>query len=181
MSAARMITGMIGAFGGGAVGRMLGGRTGGMIGSMAGSMLARGGGGGLGSMLGGLMGGDNDAQEAANAMPEAEATILIKAMCNAAKADGQVDDDEVNAIISRAGELESDDERWLRSELRSPLDLAAFVAEVPKGLEAEVYAASLLPIEVDTASEVQYLQDLGRGLGLSGSQINSIHEELGLR
>lgn len=179
-----MITNMIGVFGGGAVGRMLGGRMGGMIGSMAGSMLARNaGGGGLGSLLGGLMGGGDDeqARSAADAMPDDEAAILIKAMCNAAKADGHVDDDEINDIVGRAGDLDADDERWLRAELRSPLDLDGFLREVPKGLEAEVYAASLLPIEVDTASEVEYLQNLGRGLGLSSAQINSIHEELGLR
>ncbi len=189
MSAARMITSMVGAFGGGAVGRMLGGRMGGMVGSMAGSMLAgrmrsSGGGGGIGDLLGGLMGGDDEkqaAQVAAEAMPESEAMILIKAMCNAAKADGHVDDAEIDAIMGRVGDLEPDDEFMLRAELQAPLDLQAFLAEIPKGMEADVYAASLLPIEVDTADEVEYLQQLGRGLGLSGSDINAIHEELGLR
>jgi uncharacterized membrane protein YebE (DUF533 family) len=184
-----MITSMVGAFGGGAVGRMLGGRMGGMVGSMAGSMLAgrmrsSGGGGGIGDLLGGLMGGDDEkqaAQVAAEAMPESEAMILIKAMCNAAKADGHVDDAEIDAIMGRVGDLEPDDEFMLRAELQAPLDLQAFLAEIPKGMEADVYAASLLPIEVDTADEVEYLQQLGRGLGLSGSDINAIHEELGLR
>lgn len=181
-----MITGLIGAFGGGAVGRMLGGRTGGMIGSMAGSLLSRNmgsGGGGLGSMLGGLMGGGDkdDAVSAAAGMDDAEAMILIKAMCNAAKADGRVDEDEVNAIISRAGDLDAEDEVLLRAELNAPLDMAAFVAEVPAGMAAEVYAASLLPIEIDTASEVTYLKELGQALGLSGTQTSAIHEELGLR
>jgi len=182
-----MITGLIGAFGGGAVGRMLGGRTGGMIGSVAGSLLSRkmgsGGSGGIGSLLGGLMGGGDKEQVAvaASSMDDAEALILIKAMCNAAKADGRVDDDEVNAIVSRAGELDAEDEMLLRAELNAPLDLAAFVAEVPADMAAEVYAASLLPIEIDTASEVTYLQELAHGLGLTGTQTAAIHEELGLR
>lgn len=195
MSAGRMVASMIGAFGGGAVGRMLGGRMGGMIGSMAGSMLARGmggsrgrsagagGGGGIGDLLGGLMGGgdQDNARAAAEAMPENEAMILVKAMCNAAKADGRVDEQELEAIMGRVGDLEPDEEFMLRAELKAPLDLQGFLAEVPEGMEIDVYAASLLPIEVDTASEVEYLQQLGRGLGLSGQQINSIHEELGLR
>jgi len=180
-----MITGLIGAFGGGAVGRMLGGRTGGMVGSMAGSLLSRkAGSGGLGSMLGGLMGGgDKDENVSADAgdMGDAEAMILIKAMCNAAKADGRVDDNEVNAIVSRAGDLDAEDEAMLRAELNSPLDMAAFVAEVPAGMGAEVYAASLLPIEIDTASEVTYLKELAQALGLSGADTTAIHEELGLR
>ena len=146
-------------------------------------MRSSGGGGGIGDLLGGLMGGDNEqaARAAAEAMPESEAMILVKAMCNAAKADGHVDDAEIDAIMGRVGDLEPDDEFMLRAELQAPLDLQAFLAEVPKGMEADVYAASLLPIEVDTASEVEYLQQLGRGLGLSGSDINAIHEELGLR
>lgn len=187
MSASRMITGLIGAFGGGAVGRMLGGRTGGMIGSMAGSFLSRnmsgGSGGGIGSLLGGLMGGgDKDqAASAAAAMSDDEATILIKAMCNAAKADGKVDESEVNAIISRAGDLDAEDEIWLRAELNAPLDMAGFAAQVPADMAADVYAASLLPIEIDTASEVTYLQELGAALGLDGAQRAAIHEELGLR
>jgi len=180
-----MISALIGSFGGGAVGRMLGGRMGGMVGSLAGSMLAgRAGRGGIGSLLGGLMGGDDEkeqARNAAEAMSDDDAMVLIKAMCNAAKADGQVSDEEVDAILMRAGDLESDDEFMLRAELQAPLDLDAFIAEVPDGMETDVYAASLLPIEVDTASEVEYLQKLARGLGLSGDQVNSIHEELGLR
>lgn len=183
-----MVTGLIGAFGGGAVGRMLGGRMGGMVGSMAGSMLSRsvgrGGGGGIGSLLGGLMGGDDDkqtAQAAAAEMPEETAMILIKAMCNAAKADGSVDDQELDAIMSRAGDLEPDDEFMLRAELQAPLDLEGFIATVPKDLAPDVYAASLLPIEVDTASEVEYLQNLARGLGLTSQTVEAIHEELGLR
>lgn len=186
-----MITSLIGAFGGGAVGRMMGGRMGGMVGSMAGSMLAGrmrsgggGGGGGIGDLLGGLMGGDDEkqaAQAAAADMSEDTAMILIKAMCNAAKADGSVDDQELDAIMSRAGDLEPDDEFMLRAELQAPLDLDAFIATVPEDLAPDVYAASLLPIEVDTASEVEYLQNLARGLGLSSKTVEAIHEELGLR
>lgn len=185
-----MITGLLGAFGGRTVGRLLGGRTGGMIGSMAGSMLAgrlrgntRGGaGGGIGDLLSGLTGrGDQQATRlAAEAMPEDEAMVLVKAMCNAAKADGQVSQDEVDAIIGNAGELDPEDESILRAELAAPLDLPAFLAEIPSGMEADVYAASLLPIEVDTPGEVEYLRNLAQGLELSRDAVDSIHEELGL-
>ncbi len=182
-----MITGLIGAFGGNAVGRMIGGRTGGMIGSIAGSMLAgkmrsSGGGGGLGDLLGGLMGGDDASRASAVAadMDEDDAMILVKAMCNAAKADGTVDDDEVDAIVGRVGQLDAEDEAILRRELRSPLDLDSFLAEVPAGMEADVYAASLLPITVDTPLEMAYVQELAKGLGLSTEALDSIHKELGL-
>ena len=150
---------------------------------MAGSMLSRGGGGGIGSLLGGLMGGGKDkdqAEMAAADMPEDEAMILIRAMTSSAKADGQVDSKEINAIIEQAGPLDPEDEELLRSELQSPLDLDGLLAQVPSGLEAEVYAVSLLPITVDTPEEVSYLQSLAQGLGLNSDQVRSIHEELGL-
>ena len=182
MSAARMITGLIGAFGGGTLGRMLGGRTGGMIGSMAGSMLSRSGGGGIGSLLGGLMGGDKDDDTTSRAavMSDDEAMVLVRAMCNAAKADGTVDSAEVDAILKKAGPLDAEDELMLRTELQGDLDLEGLISQVPSGMEAEVYAMSLLPITVDTPQEVEYLQTLAQRLGLSDDQVRSIHDELGL-
>ena len=43
-----------------------------------------------------------------------------------------------------------------------------------------VYTLSLLPIEVDTAAETNYLADLRVGLGLSDEQATDIHEALGV-
>jgi uncharacterized membrane protein YebE (DUF533 family) len=43
-----------------------------------------------------------------------------------------------------------------------------------------VYTASLLAIEVDTPSEVQYLDELARGLGLQPQTVQTIHRTLGL-
>lgn len=190
MGAGRLVGSLIGAMGGGALGGMLGGSTGRMIGSMAGSMLAGrgvgglgggGGGGGLGGLLGGLMGGnDDEVAAAAEAIPDDEAMVLLKAMCNAAKSDGHVDDDEVNAIVERAGDLSGDDEAMLRAELSAPLDTASFVASVPKGMENEVYAASLLAIEVDTIEEAEYLKTLASGLGITHDTVAEIHKTLGV-
>ena len=47
-------------------------------------------------------------------------------------------------------------------------------------MEADVYTASLLPIEVDTVAETQYLQDLADGLGLAEDDVTKIHEALGV-
>jgi len=176
-----MITGLIGAFGGGTVGRMLGGRMGGMVGSMAGSMLARG---GLGSMLGGVLGKKDDDHDVAAAhapaMSDDDAMILLQAMCNAAKADGNVDEDEIQRIMGHIGDMDAQEEALLRSELTSPLDLDAFVRSVPSGHENDVYAASLLPITIDEPSEVEYLRNLASGLGISSDTVRAIHSELGI-
>ncbi len=188
-----MVGSLLGAFGGRALGGALGGSTGRMIGSMAGSMLAgkavRGGAGGLGGlagMLGGLTGGDDDTSSEAGGggrtleLGEDEAQLLIRAMCNAAKADGHVDEDEINAIVDRAGPLDGDDEALLRAELESPLDLPGLVADVPAALANDVYVASLMAVDIDTAEEVGYMNDLADGLNISDDVRNQIHEALGV-
>ncbi len=191
MSAGRMIGSLLGAFGGRALGGAFGGSTGRMIGSMAGSMLAgraaggaAAGLGGLGGLLGGLTGGD-DQDEAAGGghnfeIADDEAQLLIRAMCNAAKADGHVDDDEVNAIVDRAGPLDEADEALLRAELESPMDLDGLIADVPDGMANDVYVASLMAVDVDTAEEVGYMNDLASRLNISDDVRGQIHEALGV-
>lgn len=180
MSAGRMIGSLVGAFGGRAVGGMLGGGTGRMIGSLLGSMVgSRGISGGLGKSmggLGGLLGGGKDDEPVE--IPDDDAVVLIRAMTNAAKADGEVSQDEIDNIVRRAGDLDAEDEAFLRAEFAAPLDLEAFIESVPSGMEAEVYTASILPIEIDTVAEKTYLQNLADGLGLKSDQVDEIHTAL---
>ncbi len=176
-----MLGSLLGSFGGRAIGGAIGGAPGRMVGSMLGAMVAGRGSKGVGSALDGLkdmVGGDDD--ESSIDIPDEEAMILILAMTNAAKADGAVDQDEIAAIFSRAGDLDDEAQDFIRAELTSPLDLDAFIESVPGGMEAEVYTASLLPIDVDTAAETSYLQNLADGLGLSGDDVAKIHEALGV-
>ncbi len=178
MSAGRMLGALVGSFGGRAIGGMIGGPTGRMVGSLLGSMVggrgARGGLGGLGGLLGGIGKDDPEPVE----IPDEEALVLIRAMTNAAKADGNVDQNEVDNIVQRAGDLDADDEAFLRAEFASPLDLDAFIESVPSGMEAEVYTASLLPIEIDSVAETEYLRNLAGGLGLRSDQVEDIHNAL---
>jgi len=48
-------------------------------------------------------------------------------------------------------------------------------------LAAELYAASLMAIEVDTPAEKAYLADLASGLGLSPDVARRIEEMIGLQ
>ena len=175
---------MLGAFGGRAIGGAIGGAPGRMVGSLLGSMVGGRGSRGVGSAMGGLSGllggGDDEKEKAAAEMPDEEAILLIRSMTNAAKADGEVDDDEIAAIFSRAGDLDDEAQDFIRAELKAPLDLDEFINSVPAGMEADVYTASLLPIDIDTAAETQYLQDLADGLGISGDDVAKIHEALGV-
>jgi uncharacterized membrane protein YebE (DUF533 family) len=47
-------------------------------------------------------------------------------------------------------------------------------------MAAEVYAASLFAIDVDTPAERQYLRQLAQGLGLDEGAVQRLHLMLGM-
>jgi len=178
---------------GGALGSLLGsqggqsGGGGGLLGNVVRGALAQqgGGGGGAGGALAGLLGGnDQQQQDPFGGMQQQEvtdqATILVRAMCNAAKADGNVDASEQEKILGRLGDNVGEQEvAFLKNELQQPLDIAGFVQQVPQQLAPQVYAMSVMAIEIDTQEEAGYLGKLAQGLGLNGEVCNQIHQELG--
>jgi uncharacterized membrane protein YebE (DUF533 family) len=110
-----------------------------------------------------------------------QALLLLRAMIAAAKADGQIDSDEQRRIFERLGqaELDAESRSFLFEELGKPLDLEALVREVQRPeVAAEVYAASLLAIEVDTPAERGYLQMLSGRLGLEDGLARQIEAEV---
>ncbi|ENO78871.1 tellurite resistance TerB family protein [Thauera sp. 63] len=126
---------------------------------------------------------DDATQQAFKSMtaPGTEALIL-RAMIAAAKADGQVGEDEIERIVGRlaADGLDADEKRFLTEEFRRPLDIAGLVADVPNpAVAAELYAASLLAIDLDTQAELDYLRQLAGALGLDGETVSRLHEITG--
>ncbi|KIN88752.1 tellurite resistance TerB family protein [Thauera sp. SWB20] len=112
----------------------------------------------------------------------ATAELIVRAMISAAKADGEVSEDEIQRIVGRIGAdgLSEEEKQFMIAELRRPLDLAALVAEVPNEMVAvEVYAASLLAIELDTPAEAAYLRQLAQALRLDGATLSRLHEITG--
>ncbi len=168
------------------------------MGDLLGSLLGAAGGGqgqagGLGSLLTGALAkyaqtmGGGAAGPAAGMVPagldtaqaEEQANLVIRAMINAAKSDGQIDKAESERIIGKLGDLDPEEVNFLRREMSAPLDVNAFVASVPRGMEQQIYAMSLMAIDLDTRQEASYLQQLAQGLRLSASVCNQIHEQLG--
>ncbi len=188
MNFTRILGSLLGSVGGGAVGGMLGGRTGRMIGSMAGSMLAGRGSRGMGSKLGGLaglMGGGDDKQDEKRSGGESinndQAEVLIQAMVNSAKSDGEVSKEEVDNIIAQLGELQADEEQYLREQLNGPfINAQSFASSVPRDLGQQAYAVSLMAIDVDRQEEINYLRDLAGALGIDDDTVDAIHGELGV-
>lgn len=114
---------------------------------------------------------------------EAKARLLLKGMINAAKADGQISEEEMRRILAQLDTLGQDPQlhQWVLREMAAPINLPAFAAEIPDlEVAAEVYAASLLAIEVDTDEERAYLRELAAATGLSQDAVARIHQMLGV-
>jgi uncharacterized membrane protein YebE (DUF533 family) len=114
---------------------------------------------------------------------EGQAQLVLKGMINAAKADGQISPAEMQRILGKLEEAGADAEmqQWVMTQMAAPLELPAFIAEIPNAeVAAEVYAASLLAVEVDTDAERDYLRQLAEGAGLHPLVVNQLHETLGV-
>jgi uncharacterized membrane protein YebE (DUF533 family) len=116
------------------------------------------------------------------AVLSSKALILLQAMISAAKADGQIEGGELERILGRLekGGADSEARDFLLHEMRRPPDLDGLVAQVSDPeLAAEVYAASLLAIEVDTPAEKAYLERLATALGVDPAVRRHLHATLG--
>lgn len=108
-----------------------------------------------------------------------KAELLVIAMINAAKADGRIDQSEQDSIVKQLGDLSQDEIQFLQTQFAAPLDVKEFVWSVPLGMEKQVYAVSLMAIDLDQNSEAQYLKQLGHGFRMSVEECNRIHAEFG--
>jgi uncharacterized membrane protein YebE (DUF533 family) len=112
-----------------------------------------------------------------------KASLIVSAMINAAKADGSIDQGEIQRISGKLETEGADPEArgFIAEEMLKPMDLDALIrkARTPQAA-VEVYAASLLAIEVDTAAERDYLRRLAQGLRLDPTTVQRVHQALGV-
>lgn len=174
---ADLIGGLAGGQGGGGLGDLLG-----QLQGQQGSGAAGGNNpGGIGALLGGAGG-----QQAPAAQPRAAATsaqtdqaaLLIRAMVNAAKVDGVVDEQEQKNIVGKLGDIGPEESAFIRAEMQAPLDVNSFVRSVPKGMEQQVYVMSLMTVNLDSKTEADYLDSLAKGFNISEQASNQIHSQL---
>ena len=174
------------------VGSLLGGGSGSLKGAVGGGVMAV-----LGALaLSALKGTQQEAQEvplglreptspAETKKLESQAGLIFKAMINAAKADGQIDQGEAQRITGKLEEagLDQQARNFVLAEMNKPMDTEAMIAAA-KGnpqLAAQLYAASLLAIEVDTPAERTCLQNLASGLGLEPQAVANLETVLGVK
>ena len=107
-----------------------------------------------------------------------QAKLLLKAMVNAAKADGHVTEQELTKIDSRLRELglTHEDQAHISQELAKPFDLEGLLADIPSPeMAAEVYVASLLVTDENSPADKGYLSMLAARLPLEPSLLNELH------
>ncbi len=191
---------------GGLLGGLTGGTAGGAGGGLGGLMESLGLGGqghgnqsgarhgntAFGGMLGGLAGaaGGAGSQSRMEGLldttrpdpkvdDERAAGLMIRAMVQAAKADGEVDAEERRVIAEALDPENAQDAAFVQSTLEAPVDADGLAADVPEGLELEVYTAAVMAIEPDNRAEAEYLDKLARGLRLDQSTVNEVHASMG--
>jgi len=111
------------------------------------------------------------------------AELVIKGMINAAKSDGKIDEAELENIVGRIKEkgISAAERKFLEQEMRKPMDTDGLVHAISNPqVAAQVYAASLLAIEVDTPAEQKYLRDLATKLRLDANVVRHLHTALGV-
>lgn len=175
-----------------------------LLGSLTGG---QGGKGGLGDLLGGLVGGMAGGAGSAGAAAgtrsfgellnesiqnfgepevpptpnqEAAAALMLRAMIQAAKSDGKIDEAEKKKLLDNLKDGTAEDLAFVQAELAAPVNVEKLVREVPKGLEAQIYTVSVMAINLDNKAEAQYLHALASGFGIDPAGVNGIHAKLGV-
>ncbi len=118
-------------------------------------------------------------QPGASGSANDSALVLVRAMVNAAKADGQIDQTEQQNILQRLGDSSRQAIQFLRDEFAKPLDVHEFARSVPIGMEQQVYTMSLIAIDLDTGREAKYLLELANSLRIPADVREQIHQRYG--
>lgn len=160
---------MLGKFGGAAG---AGGAAGGLLGTL-GSMGAAA----SASVTGMIdqMTGTTAATDAA----EANARLMIRAMIQAARADGQITDAERAVIMEHLGESTPEERAFVEAEMLAPVDPMALARDTADAARLQVYTAAVMTVQTDTPAEAQFLSALAQGLGLDAPTVAGIHASMG--
>lgn len=151
------------------------GGLGGLLDSLDGDQQS---GSGFGGLLNQSLGGQAVPEPTSNQNTQAE--ILLRAMINAAKSDGQIDNEEKQKILEHLGDVSQEEIDFVQHEMAQPLDVDQFIASVPQNLRQQVYLMSLLGIRLDSQVEARYLDQLAKGMGISEQAVNQIHAKVGV-
>ena len=146
--------------------------------------------GGLMSALGGGMaGGAEQTSSMIDAMTgttvatdtmEENAKLMIRAMIQAARADGEIDAEERAKILDQLGDLDAEERAFIEAEMDAKVDPFALAADTSQQMAAQVYATAIMTVRVDNPAEADYLNALADSLQLSPETRDRIHKTMGV-
>jgi uncharacterized membrane protein YebE (DUF533 family) len=115
-----------------------------------------------------------------SAATDAAADLLLRAILQAAKADGEIDAHERGIIMQSLGDDPApDDLARVKALLDAPVDVAGLAADTPGGQAVQVYSTSVMALRLDTPPEAVYLHRLAEALSLDEPVVNALHLQMG--
>lgn len=146
------------------------------LGNLMGAMTSAAGVGakGMGEMMEALTKGT-----AIGATTEENARLMIRAMIQAAKSDGEIDADERKIILDHLSDASEDEIAFVEAALDAPVDPMALARDTGDTMRAQVYSAALMAIAVDTEAERTYLRGLAQALQLDDDTVADLHKTMG--
>jgi uncharacterized membrane protein YebE (DUF533 family) len=116
---------------------------------------------------------------AASAATEANAKLMIRAMIQAAKADGTIDDEERAKIMSALVDSTPEERAFVEAELKAPVDPVALARDTADEAKGQVYAAAASTVKLDSGAEEQFLTTLATSLGIDADERARIDAAIG--
>lgn len=177
--------------GGGGLGDLLGGLAGaaggaggGTFGEIAGA-LKKAAGGSNDRSFGDVLNSQFEQTEPEPIQPtadqEAAAALMLRAMIQATKADGELDEAEKAKLIDRlGGDVDREEAAFVQAEMRRPVDIEGLARDTPRGMAPQIYAMSVMGIDLDSQAEAHYLHQLAQALGLDSKMVNTVHAQMGV-
>ncbi|RRH77309.1 DUF533 domain-containing protein [Falsigemmobacter faecalis] len=110
---------------------------------------------------------------------EANARLMIRAMIQAARADGVIDDEERAVIMDHLKEASAEERAFVEEQMSAPVDALALARDASDAVKTQVYSAAAMTVRTDGPSETQFLASLARGMGLDAATVAGIHLSLG--
>ena len=149
----------------------------------SGKVSGKASGGGVGDLLDQVLGDRRPGSPVALPEPQREeelsAALMLRAVIQAVKCDGELDEDEKARLMQAMGEADAREVKAVQAELQRPVDVKGLARAVPAGLEPQVYTVTLMAINLDQKAEAEYLHKLAGELDLSPDQVNAIHDRAG--
>lgn len=147
---------------------------------LSGLISALGGAGATGAEQAGQMMDALTGNTATSTAMEDNAKLMIRAMIQAARADGEIDADERAKLMEHLGDIDAEERAFIEAELAAPVDPMRLAADTGDQAKAQVYAMAVSAVRVDTAGEADYLNTLATALGLSDETRARVHRSMGL-